>query len=201
MTTNIVPTMSNRNQKNKAMTPQQLRLVKNFWAKAETQLDAIIPRMNEKLFAITPEAKELFKGPIFEQQSQFSEMLSGMIKLTRSSHLWPVSAFTGQAVIPGLDNLREQHMRAGVRSEHYHPMKLALIASFSEVLPEDFTPEVREAFSGIFDVLTHSLTQAKSVQKSCVSEQACFFSRQPANEGGSFAEYMELSSLRTTAVI
>jgi hemoglobin-like flavoprotein len=193
MTSNIVPTMSISNQKNKAMTPQQLRLVKDFWTKAAPKLDAIFPRMNEKLFAITPEAKELFKGPIFEQQSHFSEMLCGVIKLTRSSHLWPVSAFTGQAVIPGLDDLREQHARAGVRSEHYHPMKLALIASFSEVFPEDFTPEVREAFGIIFDVLTRSLTQEKSVQKSCGSEQASFFNRQPANNGGSFAEYMGLS--------
>jgi hemoglobin-like flavoprotein len=183
------------------MTPQQLRLVKNFWIKAETKLDSAIPQMYEKFFDMTPEAKELFKGPIHEQQRQFSGMLGGVIKLTRSSHLWPVSAFTGQAVIPGLDDLRQRHKRAGVRPEHFDTMKTALMTSFSEVFPEDFTPEVREALSVVFDVLAHSLTEAKSVEKTCDSEQARFLNRQPVNEGGSFAEYMGMSAVNPTAAV
>ncbi|MEJ2123416.1 MAG: globin domain-containing protein [Alphaproteobacteria bacterium] len=183
-----------------AMTPQQLRLVKNFWIKAENKLDAAIPHMYEKFFDMTPEAKELFKGPIHEQQKQFAGMLGGVIKLTRSSHLWPVSAFTGQAVIPGLDNLRKRHERVGVRPEHFQTMKSALMISFSEVFPEDFTPEVREALSVVFDVLAHSLTDTKSVEKACDSEQARFFNRQPVNEGVSFAEYMGVSAAAPSAV-
>lgn len=178
------------------MTPQQLRLVKTFWAKAEPLLASAIPDMYERFFALAPEARALFKGPLACQQAQFSEMLCGIVKLTRSSHLWPVSALTGQAVIPGLASLARQYAVAGVQVEHCHKIKHALVTTFTEKFPADFTEGVRDAFCLIFDVLAQSLVGVSVDREVNDSEQARFFGRKPASSGGSFADYMNPSPAR-----
>ena len=65
--------------------------------------------MYSRLLEAIPEAAGLFKGNVQEQQAQYLRMLREIVKLTRSSHLWPVQAITGTSSIPAIDKLGSFH--------------------------------------------------------------------------------------------
>ncbi len=113
-----------------------------------------------RLFEAIPEAASLFKGDLQDQQRRFANMLQSIVKLTRSSHLWPVTALAGQASIPTLDSLGSRHAAAGVTAQHFAIMKSVFSKYFEETAPNEFTPDVQEAFGFIFDVFARSLAKS-----------------------------------------
>jgi hypothetical protein len=100
----------------------------------------------------------LFKGDIREQQLRFLGKLQSIVKLTRSSQLWPVGAPTGQMLIPQVAEFGRSHAKSGVTPEHFTLMKEMMARACKEIAPADFTPPVEEALAFIFDVLAQSLT-------------------------------------------
>ena len=141
------------------MTPQQLRLVRQFFTKNDANFDAIVNQTFSNIFEAAPEAVGLFSGPIETHCRGYARMLRKIIDLTRDSHLWPVTALTGQAALPGLGRLRDRHMAIGITRPQYDLMKGALLQAMESSAPADFTPEVGSAFSAFFDVLAESMTR------------------------------------------
>ena len=83
----------------------------------------VVSMMYGRIFEAAPEARALFKGDIEEQMQRYGKMLQAIVKLTRSSHLWPVRAFTGEASLPFLDKMGTIHADAGVTLAHVNLMK------------------------------------------------------------------------------
>jgi hemoglobin-like flavoprotein len=140
------------------MTPQQLRTVRNFFAKNEEHFDAIVAQTFSNIFKAAPEAADLYSGLIETHSKGYARMLRKIIDLTRASHLWPVTALTGQAAIPGLGRLRERHMAIGIARPHYDIMKGALLQAMESCAPADYNAELGAAFGDLFDVLARSMT-------------------------------------------
>ena len=88
-------------------------------------------------------------------------MLWSIVRLTRSSELWPVNAWTGQAPIPAVEKLGMRHACARVQPEHFETMKLVLSRCFREMFPREFTPSVDNALAFIFDVVSRSTAVSK----------------------------------------
>jgi hypothetical protein len=113
-------------------------------------------------------------------------MLRKIIDLTRASHLWPVSAQSGQAIVPGIADLRERHLGMGVTAEHAEAMKQAMMQAIEKTCPSSFTGEVREHFAQFYDILAHSLTAARWRGMACGAELDSLLDRERDVPAGSF---------------
>lgn len=145
------------------MGPGDLPALRAFFARIENRLPDVVAAMYRRLFEAVPEAKSLFKGNLQEQQAHYMRMLQQMVKLTRSSHLWPIGAFTGKASLPILDKLGSIHADVGITRAHFDLMKSILSQCCKEADPAAFTPPVEKALGFIFDVVANSLTKSSDI--------------------------------------
>lgn len=141
-----------------------------FFATTEVHLPGVVSVMYVRFFEARPDAALLFNGDMRNQQRQFTSMLWSIVRLTRSSELWPVNALTGQARLPVIEDLGASHACAGVRPEDFEVMKTVLAQCFREQFPKEFTPPVEKALGFIFDVTSRSTAQT-GARKSLNSEK------------------------------
>jgi hemoglobin-like flavoprotein len=146
------------------MGPGDLSALRRFFTAMEPKLPDIVEAMYTRVFEAAPWAKPLFKGNLHEQQMRYMHMLQAMVKLTRSSHLWPIGAFTGKASLPVLDQLGTIHADLGICREHFNLMKSILCQCCREAGGEKFTPEAEGALGFIFDVVANSLTKTCDIR-------------------------------------
>jgi hemoglobin-like flavoprotein len=138
------------------MTPEQLAELRNFFVSFEPRLPQAITVMYGRLLEAIPETRQLFKGDFQEQEKRYLHMLRELVRLTRSSQLWPVQAVAGTSTIPVVDKLGSLHSCIGVTQEHFDKMKAVLAQCFREDCPEQFTPAAEEALGFVFDVVARS---------------------------------------------
>lgn len=138
------------------MSPDGLAALRAFFATTEAHLPGVVSLMYVRFFEARPDAALLFNGDMRNQQRQFTSMLWSIVRLTRSSELWPVNALTGQARLPVIEDLGASHACAGVRPEDFEAMKTVLAQCFREQFPKEFTPPVENALGFIFDVASRS---------------------------------------------
>lgn len=143
------------------MSPSEFKLVRNFFRDADAEVPRVVALMYQNFFVLAPETAPMFKENMETHHQRFTQMLRQTIELLRTCHLWPVLALSGEAALPGLENLGCLHVRAGVTPEHYAKMKLALTQALETVFPDKFTQDVRIPLSKMYDVLAHSMTSAK----------------------------------------
>ncbi len=135
------------------MTPEQLTELRNFFVSYEPRLPQTVAVMYSRLLEAIPEVRQLFKGDFQEQEKRYLLMLQELVRLTRSSQLWPIQAGAGTSTIPAIDKLGSLHSCLGITEEHYGKMKAVLAQCFREDCPEQFTPAAEEALGFIFDVV------------------------------------------------
>jgi hemoglobin-like flavoprotein len=147
------------------MGPGDLSALRRFFTEIEPKLPEVVDAMYSRVFEAAPWAKPLFKGNLQEQQKRYMHMLQAMVKLTRSSHLWPIGAFTGTASLPILDKLGTIHADVGISREHFDLMKSILSQCCREAGGETFTPQAEKALGFIFDVVANSLTKTCDIRE------------------------------------
>jgi hemoglobin-like flavoprotein len=145
------------------MGPSDLSALRRFFSAIEPKMPEVVNLMYGRIFEAAPWAKPLFRGNLEEQKTRYMHMLQSMVKLTRSSHLWPIGAFTGKASLPVLDQLGTIHADVGIKREHFELMKSILSQCCKEIGGEAFDERVERALGFIFDVVANSLTKSSDV--------------------------------------
>jgi hemoglobin-like flavoprotein len=173
------------------MSPDRLLALRKFFAAIEPRLPEVVALMYIRLFAVAPEAASMFKGNIKDQQRRYGLMLQSIIKLTRSSHLWPVSAFTGQASVPAVDMLGTRHADAGVVPEHFQLMKQVLCDCCAAKFAKEFTPAAQEALGFIFDVMSRSLVRTVELTRANRDTKNKLPDREMAPTSGDLGGYLD----------
>jgi hemoglobin-like flavoprotein len=140
----------------------RLTALRTFFVETEPRLPVIIALSYQRLFEVEPGIAQLFKGNIREQQSRFLAQLQSIVKLTRSSQLWPASAATGQILIPDIVEFGRRHAKLGVLPVHFSLMNDMMSWTCKELASAGFTPLVEEGLAFVFDVLGASLTAKAS---------------------------------------
>jgi nitric oxide dioxygenase len=132
------------------MTPQQIILIKDSFAKVVPISDRTADLFYARLFDIAPEVCPMFKGEIGTQGRKFMATLNVAVSgLERFDELKPALAA-----------LARQHAAFGVREEHYAPLGEALIWALEQGLGDDFTPETKEAWSGVYWAIAETMKAA-----------------------------------------
>ena len=132
------------------MTDEQVRLVRESWAKVRPIAPAAAGMFYDRLFEIEPSVRPLFKGDMSEQ----GRMLMGMIG-TVVSRLDDLTE-----LVPAVQRLGARHAGYGVRDEHYAPVGAALLWTLGQGLGPDFTDETREAWATAYGILAGTMQEA-----------------------------------------
>lgn len=143
------------------MTPAQLRLLQRSFAKIEPVADQFGTIFYERLFAIAPEIKPLFRTDLKAQQAKFMKVIAEVVQLhLRSIISLPVTAqASSSAVLPGAFWSGKLHAAYGVRMEDYATMKSALMWALEKTLGDDCNEDVKVAWSTAYDVVVGAMRE------------------------------------------
>lgn len=122
---------------------RQQELVRSSFELLLARGEAPIQRFYERLFERAPHLRPLFSSDIKRQSRKFLQSLRVIVN----------SLSATERAAPVLQRLGERHRGYGVTADHYEVVGGVLIDTFSEVLEEDFTDEVREAWSAAFRLI------------------------------------------------
>jgi hemoglobin-like flavoprotein len=113
--------------------------------------DQVAALFYERLFALDPSLKTLFKGDFQEQRRKLMHMFSLLI--ARLDNL--------SAIVPLLQNLGRNHAASyGVMQEHYDEVGKALLWALEKQLQKRFTPEVKAAWTDVYQLIATIAVEA-----------------------------------------
>jgi hemoglobin-like flavoprotein len=132
------------------MTPKQIALVQHSWRQVLPIAETAARMFYERLFALDPSLRPLFRGEMGEQGRKLMAMISFAVKgLTRV-----------EQIVPGVQALGRRHAGYGVRDEHYATVAAALLWTLEQGLGASFSAEVREAWVAAYGVLANTMKDA-----------------------------------------
>jgi hemoglobin-like flavoprotein len=138
------------------MTPEQVTLVQQTFAKVAPIADKAADLFYDRLFAIAPEVRSLFPSDLTEQKKKLMQMIA-----TAVTNLHQV-----EKIIPAVEELGRRHLRYGVTPKHYEPVGAALLWTLEQGLGPDFTPPVKAAWTETY------MTVAGVMQNAAVTAPA-----------------------------
>jgi nitric oxide dioxygenase len=132
------------------MTPEQIALVQNSFAKVAPISETAANLFYRRLFEIAPEVKPLFHNDMKEQGRKLMATLAYVVNgLTRP-----------EDIIPAAEKLAIRHVDFGVKPEHYTPVGAALLWTLGQGLGDAYTPEVADAWVAAYTTLSGVMIKA-----------------------------------------
>ncbi len=129
------------------MTPEQKDLVQRSFEKVKPIADTAAALFYGRLFELDPQLERLFHGDLEGQGRKLMHMIGLAVKgLNHSAELLPL-----------LRELGERHAAYGVAEHDYDTVGAALLWTLKRGLGDAFTPEVRAAWSAVYELLSSSM--------------------------------------------
>ena len=132
------------------MTPEQVELVQSSFKKVEPIATEAGNMFYGRLFEIAPQVRPMFSDDIAEQRDKLLKMLS-----TAVNNLHQV-----EQIIPAVRDLGRRHVDYGVKDEHYDTVGSALLWTLEQGLKDEFTPEVKDAWTETYTTLATVMKEA-----------------------------------------
>lgn len=132
------------------MTPAQIQLVQDSFAKVAPIAPVAADLFYARLFEIDPSLKPLFKGDLKRQGAMLMSMIATAVR----------SLTNPEGLIPVLRGLGQRHAAYGVTDAHYATVATALVWTLEQGLGADFTPAVREAWVAAYELMADTMMQA-----------------------------------------
>ncbi len=130
--------------------PKQKRLVQESFAKVEPIAETAAELFYNKLFELDPELRALFKTDIKEQGRKLMATLKIAVKGLDDL----------EKLVPVVQDLGRRHAGYGVQDAHYGTVAVALLWALEQGLKDDFTAEVKEAWTGVYALLAETMVEA-----------------------------------------
>ena len=132
------------------MTPDQITLVQDSFAKVVPIKGVAAELFYKRLFEIAPEVKPLFKGDMTEQGSKLMATLLLVVNGLRDL----------EALLPVAKDLAARHVAYGVTPSHYQPVGEALLWTLEQGLEDAWTAEVAEAWTTAYTLLSTAMVES-----------------------------------------
>jgi hemoglobin-like flavoprotein len=120
------------------MRPETERLVRESWARFEPVAEQSAGFFYDKLFELDPEAERLFARTDMDAQGR--KVMRMFAEIVRAID-------RPETLVPELADLGRRHVHYGVRDSQYHSVGTALLWTLERGLGPAFTPEVRNAWT------------------------------------------------------
>jgi len=138
------------------MRPETERLVRQSWKQFEPVAESSARFFYEKLFELDPEAQRLFARTDMEAQGRKVMRMFAEIVRTLDQ---PAELITEVA------DLGRRHVHYGVRDSQYDSVGTALLWTLERGLGPAFTPEVRNAWTEAYLLLSIILRRAAAQEQ------------------------------------
>jgi hemoglobin-like flavoprotein len=132
------------------MTPKQTEIVRISFERLAPLAAATGATFYDRLFKLDPTLRALFKQNLAEQSKKLMQMVGVAVALLDRP----------DALVPSLEALGRRHAIYGVTPHHYRTVGEALIWTLEQGLGEHFTPEVREAWIAVYELISSAMQRS-----------------------------------------
>lgn len=133
------------------MTPRQIALVRNSFAKLSPSHESVAARFYENLFEIDPSLKHLFS--CCDMRVQCAKLVAAIATIVNSlEDLDPV--------LGGIRDLGRRHIRYGVQDKHYVSCGKALLGTMHECFGPAFDADLCAAWAAAYAVISRTMMEA-----------------------------------------
>ncbi len=132
------------------MTPEEIKLLRQTFALVEARGTIAALTFYQRLFALDPGVRPLFRGDIENQGKKLMVSLRFIVD----------SLETPKVLIPALESLGRRHFGYGVRDEHYDTVGSALLDMLQSVLGDGFGARERSAWALAYSTVAGVMKRA-----------------------------------------
>jgi hemoglobin-like flavoprotein len=134
-----------------AMTPDQVTLVQQSFAKVAPISEQAAVIFYDRLFEVAPSVKAMFPADMTEQRKKLMGMLAAVVGGLNNL----------ESILPAASALATRHVSYGAKPEHYPVVGGALLWTLEKGLGEAWTPELAEAWTAAYGTLSsYMISQA-----------------------------------------
>ena len=126
------------------MTPDQVKLVQQSFAKLAPIADQAAVMFYDRLFEVAPQVKAMFPADLTEQRRKLMATLSAVVN----------GLGTLESVLPAASALARRHVSYGAKAEHYPVVGGALLWTLERGLGDGWTTEVADAWTAAYGTLS-----------------------------------------------
>ncbi|WP_213736507.1 globin family protein [Bradyrhizobium sp. dw_411] len=126
------------------MTPDQVKLVQDSFAKVVPISETAAVLFYDRLFEIAPAVKALFPADMTEQRRKLMMMLAAVVKGLGDL----------PSILPAASALATRHVSYGAKAEHYPVVGAALLWTLEKGLGDDWTSDVAAAWTTAYGTLS-----------------------------------------------
>ncbi|EDV24093.1 Non-symbiotic hemoglobin 2 [Trichoplax sp. H2] len=137
-----------------SLTEEQKAIIRENWQDVEENMSEVGLYLFSKLFTIAPEYREVFPFETTTDNVRLRVHATGVMK-TVGKAVQNLDQFS--ELQSALSTLGQFHHRKAIKFENFQAVGQALIQTLSDKLQENFTPEVHEAWSKTFDMITAAM--------------------------------------------
>jgi len=132
------------------MTPEDIKLIQDSWAKVKPISETAAELFYGKLFELDPAVKSLFKGDMKEQGRKLMAILNVAVNALNNV----------ESIVPTLQKMGKDHVAYGVKNEDYDTVGEALIWTLGAGLKEDFTEDTKAAWIAVYTLVADTMKEA-----------------------------------------
>jgi hemoglobin-like flavoprotein len=126
------------------MTPEQVSLIQSSFAKVAPIADTAAALFYDRLFAIAPPVKQMFKGDMTEQGKKL--MMTLAVVVNGLGNL--------DAILPAASALARRHISYGVKPSHYASVGEALLWTLEKGLGDAWNADMAAAWTAAYGTLS-----------------------------------------------
>jgi hemoglobin-like flavoprotein len=126
------------------MTPDQVKLVQQSFAKVAPISDQAAVIFYDRLFEIAPQVKAMFPSDLTEQRKKLMATLAVVVNGLANL----------ESILPAASALATRHVSYGAKAEHYPVVGSALLWTLEKGLGDAWTPEVAAAWTAAYGTLS-----------------------------------------------
>ena len=126
------------------MTPDQVKLVQQSFAKVAPISETAAVLFYDRLFEIAPQVRAMFPADMTEQRKKLMAMLAAVVSGLANL----------ESILPAASALAKRHVAYGARAEHYPVVGSALLWTLEKGLGEAWTPELAAAWTSAYGTLS-----------------------------------------------
>ena len=126
------------------MTPDQVKLVQQSFAKLAPIADQAAVMFYDRLFEVAPHVKAMFPADLTEQRRKLMATVSAVVN----------GLGTLESVLPAASALARRHVSYGAKAEHYPVVGGALLWTLEKGLADGWTTEVADAWTAAYGTLS-----------------------------------------------
>jgi hemoglobin-like flavoprotein len=126
------------------MTPDQITLVQQSFAKVAPISETAAVLFYDRLFEIAPQVQAMFPADMTEQRRKLMMMLATVVNGLGDLN----------SILPAASALAKRHVGYGAKAEHYPVVGAALLWTLEKGLGNGWTPQVAEAWTTVYGTLS-----------------------------------------------